>query len=168
MATGDQTLIHSTYLKENVWYLDSLLYVFDCLNDPSLTKLTPSVGDNIYLIQGTSSTTSTSYTFNKYFLWGTLLSITNNGNRILCKANQSGNEYIFVRVKYDGNLRAWYSSSDNQRVYTQTTNPVALEGFYNENGIVYQQYDIVVGGCTGVKISSVTDEKIVLHASDPT
>ena len=162
MAGSISSLTHNTFLKENVWYAYDSLYVFNYSNDPSLNKLTPSVGDNFYLVQGTSSTTSTTYTFSSYDLWGTILSISNHGNRIVCKRSSDNEEYTFVRIKHTGNLIAWYSSSDNQRVYTQTIAPVPLEGFYDENGIVYTGYTIGVGGQTPVSISSVANDKIVL------
>lgn len=171
MATGDYTFTYNTYLKENVWYAYNSLYVFNCdqLNDPALTKLYPSINDNFYIVSGTTST-STTFTFSSYTLWGIVTAISNNGDRITCRRSSDNVEYVFVRAKYDGTLRAWYDSNNDQRVYTQTTTPVELEGFYDENGIVYRGYDIAISDgtyeVTAVKILSVAEDKIVLSGSE--
>lgn len=171
---NEKTAPKNTYLKENVWYAYNSRYVFNydsSSDDPALTKLTPNVGDSFYLVNGTASSTSTTYTFSSYSLWGTVTEVLNNGDRIKCKRTSDNTEYIFVRMKYDGDLRAWYNSSGNQRVYTQTTDPVELEGFYNENGVVYEGYDFAVSDgtdeATACKITTVTSEKIVISGSEP-
>ena len=167
MATGDSTLDHSVYLKENVWYAYNSRYVFNHTSDPSLSKLNPSIGDAFYIILSTTSSTSTTYTFSTNCnYWGTVTEVINN-DKIICKRASDNEEYAFVRMKYDGSLRAWYSSSDNQRVYTVDTTPRELEGFYNADGVVYEGYDISVGNFTAVKISSVVDNvSITLSGSE--
>ena len=172
MATGDYSFTYNTYLKENVWYAYNSLYVFNCdqISDPSLTKLYPSVNDNVYIFSGTYSSTSTTYTFNSYTLWGVVIAISNNGDRITCRRNSDSSEYVLVRAKYDGTLRAWYNSLGDQRVYTQTTTPEELEGFYDENGTVYRGYDFTVTNgtnyWTSCKITQSTSSKIVINGNE--
>lgn len=60
MATGDYSFTYNTYLKENVWYAYNSVYDFNCgqINDPSFTKLYPSVNDNFYTDPVNESTTT--------------------------------------------------------------------------------------------------------------
>ena len=166
MAGSISSLTYNTYLKENVWYAFYLKCVFDGPFDPSLVKTTPSVGDNVYEVKSTSSTSSTSSTFNGYDLWGTVLSISNNGNRVTCRRNSDNAEYTFVRTKYNGSLKAWYNSTYNRRIYTQTESPEPLEGFYDENGDIYTPWSIYINGYSNIQLSSYNNNVVTLYASD--
>ncbi len=165
---------NNTYLYENVWYAYNSRYIFNyhsSSDDPALTKLYPNLGDDFYIVTSIASVGSTTFTIDSYSLWGTVTEILNNGDRIKCKRNSDNTEYIFVRSKYEGDLRAWYNPLGNQRVYTQTIDPVELEGFYNATGIVYGGYDFIVSDgtdeSTACAIETVTDEKIVISGSEP-
>lgn len=168
--------------SENIWCIGEIYrnYFMFLPTDLSILengKYIPKVGDMMYKITnyptGMPGDIICQIDDSGYTEYNTVIDVIDD-NTIYIENPGTGTQLRFGRVKHDGSLYAWTVvdgyNCEPPTIYTSQEIPEGGDCMYNEDGIVYDNWNIIIAGGTapdGISRYDASTERIRLYGIEP-